>query len=69
MSLSWSNFGQRKQKYGALSPNPKQIRTEKVEMLYFESEPGATSDRESRNTGFRVRTWSNFGQRKQKCGF
>ncbi len=69
MSLSWSNFGQRKQKCGVLSRNPEQLRTEKAEMRGLESEPGATSDRESRNKGFRVGTRSNFGQRKQKCGF
>ncbi|XIH35013.1 hypothetical protein C1N70_23015 [Cytobacillus firmus] len=43
-----------------------QLRTEKAEIQGLESEPGATSDREGRNTGFRVRTRCNFGQRKQK---
>ncbi len=44
-----------------------QLPTEKAEMRALESEPGATSDRESRNAGFRVRTRCNFGQRKRKC--
>ncbi|KML39316.1 hypothetical protein VL14_16145 [Cytobacillus firmus] len=60
------NFRQRKPKSCWQSPNPAQLRTEKAEILLAESEPGPTSDSESRNRASRVRTRLNFGQRKPK---
>ncbi|OMF56810.1 hypothetical protein BK139_14420 [Paenibacillus sp. FSL R5-0490] len=59
-------MGHRMRKSGLQSQNLEQLRTEKAEIGGSESEPGSTSDRESRNWRFRVRTWSNFGRGKWK---
>ncbi|WP_264739914.1 hypothetical protein [Cytobacillus firmus] len=61
-------FGQKKQKSESASPNLVQIRTEKREIGECESELGASSDRKRRNRRVRVRTWSSFGQEKEKSG-
>ncbi|WP_264739694.1 hypothetical protein [Cytobacillus firmus] len=50
------------------SPNQALIRTGKAETDGKESEPGAHSDRKSRNRWERVRTRRSFGQKKQKTG-
>ncbi|KML44178.1 hypothetical protein [Cytobacillus firmus] len=61
-----ANFGHRKEKRASQSQNPGQLRTEKGEKSRPESEPGSTSDTESRKRSIRVGTRVNFGHRKEK---
>lgn len=62
------SFGHRKQETMELSPNRVQLRTQKGEKRPVESEPGASSDTKRRKEAGRVRTWRNFGHRKEKRG-
>lgn len=43
-----------------------EVRTQKAKIRIVESEPGASSDTKDRRGRDRVRTWSNFGHKKQE---
>ncbi|MBG9446323.1 hypothetical protein ABE66_17275 [Cytobacillus firmus] len=60
------NFGHIKQESASYSPNPGQLRTKKAGKRELESEPGTTSDTKGRKARVRVRTWDNFGHKRQE---